>query len=179
MSLCSALLTAGTQAAAESSDPCLDATGGPAEALIRVCSDQIAALTFDRDSGLPVTGALASAHSNRALGHQADGDYEGALADFDTALALLPNSAAILLNRGNLRLQQGDPTGALADYARVQEVSPSLAEAALRNSVLAYRALGRPLEAEALAAQLKARAAGALNNDPASPELAPVDSPPG
>ncbi len=171
--LLTALLTANTLNAADAEeDPCLDAAGGQPEALIRACSDQIAALAFDRDSGLPVNEALASAHSNRALGRQADGDLEGALEDFEAALTLLPDNAAILLNRGNLRLQQGDPTGALADYARVQELSPRLAQAAGGNSVLAYRALGRPLDAETLAARLDRQSAARQSSSAASEDQA-------
>jgi tetratricopeptide (TPR) repeat protein/V8-like Glu-specific endopeptidase len=63
------------------------------------------------------------------------GDYQGALADFDRAIALQPDYAEAYNNRGILKYEKlNDPQGALADYNRVIVLQP--------NNALAYNNRG-------------------------------------
>jgi Tfp pilus assembly protein PilF/V8-like Glu-specific endopeptidase len=58
------------------------------------------------------------------------GNYQGALTDYNQAIALNPNNAGAYNNRGNLKYQKlNDYQGALADYNRAIAINPNLAEA--------------------------------------------------
>ena len=52
------------------------------------------------------------------------GDYAGAIADFDRAIALAPDGADAYHNRGVTKAEQGDYAGAIADYDRVIALDP-------------------------------------------------------
>jgi tetratricopeptide (TPR) repeat protein len=53
------------------------------------------------------------------------GDFRGALADFNRAIAINPKYVGAYNNRGLLRSQQlGDPQGALADYNQALKIDP-------------------------------------------------------
>jgi serine/threonine protein kinase len=60
-------------------------------------------------------------YHNRALARAALGQAEGALADCDRALSLVPDFAPALLNRGLLHLSGGRPAAARADLLRAGE----------------------------------------------------------
>jgi tetratricopeptide (TPR) repeat protein len=53
------------------------------------------------------------------------GDFRGALADFNRAIAINPRYVSAYNNRGFLKTEQlGDPQGALADYNQALEIDP-------------------------------------------------------
>jgi tetratricopeptide (TPR) repeat protein/V8-like Glu-specific endopeptidase len=65
------------------------------------------------------------------------GNYQGALADYDRAIALNPNYAEAYYNRGNLQDDKlNNPQGALADYNRAIAINPNLADAYYNRGVL-------------------------------------------
>jgi tetratricopeptide (TPR) repeat protein len=131
-------------------DACATAALGGAAEAERVCSDRIAELRYMGDTA-PDSRAMAGALNNRALARMAGRDLEGAAADLGEAMTLSPNAWALYLNRGNLFLRQRDPGAALNDYGRVAELAPEQSDAALaalRNSALAWRALGNLAAAE-------------------------------
>jgi tetratricopeptide (TPR) repeat protein len=55
------------------------------------------------------------------------GDYNGALRDYNRAIAMNPQYAFAYNNRANLRFQQKDLRGALTDYNRAIALKPNLA----------------------------------------------------
>jgi tetratricopeptide (TPR) repeat protein/V8-like Glu-specific endopeptidase len=72
-------------------------------------------------------------------------NYQGALADYDRAIALNPNYAAAYNNRGNLKYQKlNNPQGALADYDRVIALNPNYAGAYNNRGNLKYQKLNNP-----------------------------------
>ncbi|NJR21813.1 MAG: serine protease [Richelia sp. CSU_2_1] len=55
------------------------------------------------------------------------GDYRGAIADFDRAIALNPNYFEAYNDRGWARYELGDKQGAIADYDRTLKINPNFA----------------------------------------------------
>ena len=55
------------------------------------------------------------------------GDFAGAIADFDRALALNPDFCVAYISRGNARFHKRDAAGASADYLRAFRIDPALA----------------------------------------------------
>jgi tetratricopeptide (TPR) repeat protein len=69
----------------------------------------------------PATGGQPTVNDYlmNALTKQMDGDYQGALADYQAALDLAPNDPAIYVQRGEMKFEYlKDTAGALADYDR-------------------------------------------------------------
>jgi lipoprotein NlpI len=83
----------------------------------------------------------AAALTNRANAKAAQGDLDGAAADYTRALALDPRHASALLNRGAVRQRKGDFRAALADYEAALALDPQNA-AALYDRAGARRAAG-------------------------------------
>ncbi|NJK64547.1 MAG: tetratricopeptide repeat protein [Synechococcaceae cyanobacterium SM2_3_1] len=75
-------------------------------------------------------------------------DLEGALPDFNQALALDPTYADAYVNRSMLHNRLQNPEAALADAAQALELAPDMAEAYTSRGV-AHLALGDPDAAEA------------------------------
>jgi tetratricopeptide (TPR) repeat protein len=65
------------------------------------------------------------AYTNRGSGRSREGDVEGALADYSTAIRLNPYFALAYYNRGSLRQEQGDLAGAVADLSRAIGLDPT------------------------------------------------------
>ncbi len=55
-----------------------------------------------------------------------DRDYGRAIADYNTALRLTPNSAAALYLRGLVRQKTGDRAGAAADITAAKRIDPKI-----------------------------------------------------
>src|SRR3954470_12114946 len=60
---------------------------------------------------------------------RAQGDLDGALADYTKAIELKPDFAVAYSNRSLVRLARKDVTGALADLETAISLSPNVAEA--------------------------------------------------
>jgi hypothetical protein len=101
---------------------------------------QIAA--FSRAVQLDATDADAYAGRGRARAQA--GDYRGAVADFDAALALAPDSAAWHGERGLLRMLLAEDAGAQADFARCAQLDPQCGETFSPRIAAAEEALNRP-----------------------------------
>jgi tetratricopeptide (TPR) repeat protein len=73
------------------------------------------------------------------------GNYPGALDNYDRAIALNPNYDEAYYNRGNLKYQKlNNSQGALADYDRAIAINPNLAEAYNNRGNLKYEKLNNP-----------------------------------
>ena len=66
----------------------------------------------------------ASTLINRAIVKDTIGDYEGVIADCDSALELDPKDAGAYNTRGGAKRNIGDIVGAIADYDRALEIDP-------------------------------------------------------
>ena len=66
-----------------------------------------------------VDALIYRASANRALDR-----LDPALADVEKAIARTPNSAAAVLERGNIRRLKGDSEGARQDWERVGQLAP-------------------------------------------------------
>ena len=61
----------------------------------------------------------------QAYTHFAQGDIESAIADFNTAIGVHPNSAELYTARANFRKKKlGDSQGALEDYTHAIDINP-------------------------------------------------------
>jgi len=69
------------------------------------------------------------AYNNRGLSKYAEGDFDGALADFNHAIELQPKRADPYLNRGRIKSDRGDLPGAITDYDKAIALDPHLAMA--------------------------------------------------
>jgi tetratricopeptide (TPR) repeat protein len=77
--------------------------------------------------------------NQRGLAYKYDGQYEAAIADFDTIIRLYPNAAAgAYLNRANIRRRQGDDEAALLEYAEALRIEPTFANAYCNRAVLLH-----------------------------------------
>lgn len=183
-----ALVASGTGASA--GEGCREALLAGDPGAERACTDSIDLLNAG-----PADPArqmrLAAAYGNRALSRLMAGDLEGAAADFDQAMQFAPEKRALHLNRGNLYLTAGDPEAALAEYRiaagltagntpglRPRPTLPTVRQAALANSLLAYRTMGDPLRAERLLATMELQSAAGevdppgINPPPSHPPAA-------
>lgn len=66
----------------------------------------------------------AQDHARRASERRVHGDLEGALAEYDKAVAADPQAATIYVKRGGVRRAKGDLEGALADYDEAYALDP-------------------------------------------------------
>ena len=57
------------------------------------------------------------------------GDHDGAIADYNRAIALKPGNESAYYFRGNARSELGDRRGAKEDYGRAIELNPEDADA--------------------------------------------------
>jgi tetratricopeptide (TPR) repeat protein len=100
------------------------------------------------------------------IAKKANGDLDGAIADYTRAININPRYAAAYVNRGVARKAKGDLKGAIADYDRAISLNPRLKEA-YNNRGLARQLQGQLKEAIAdfdKALELDPRYAGAHYN---------------
>ena len=64
----------------------------------------------------------AIAYSNRGAARSAQGDNEGAIADYTRAIEINPQLANAYANRGVVRNALGDKAGAIVDFQRAAEL---------------------------------------------------------
>ena len=165
-------------------DRCFEGLEQKPEMAARRCSDAIARLGYVSQPAPDDQSRLAAAYANRAVARSRFGDFEGAAEDLTEALILSPDNPAMLLNRGNLWLAQGQAQAALLDYQRARELvqgSPddltstltvTLTKSLAANSALAYRGMVDIASAERSLRSAEDLAAFAVLN--AIPE--PVDN---
>ena len=75
------------------------------------------------------TRQSAEAYFNRAYAKYALGDNQGAIADYNQAIAINPQDAIAYYNRGNGKAALGDNQGAIADYNQAIAINPQYAYA--------------------------------------------------
>jgi tetratricopeptide (TPR) repeat protein len=92
------------------------------ETRIEACSAFIEA-----DRGGP--SSLAIAYNNRGIAYAAKADYDRAVADFESAIAIDPAFVKPLNNRGATRLKKGEYDAAIEDFDRAIGLQPAYAGA--------------------------------------------------
>ena len=92
------------------------------------------AIHLNPNLGDEVKVPLAAAYGERGNFYHSVGEFQLALADYETALELNPTFAGAFLNRGNAWAALGELDGAISDYRKALEIDPGLA--------LAHAALG-------------------------------------
>jgi tetratricopeptide (TPR) repeat protein len=71
---------------------------------------------------------IANTYENRAFAHLKRGDYDRAISDYNTGLALEPhNTADFLYGRGLAKMKKGDASGE-ADIAEAKKADPHIAD---------------------------------------------------
>jgi tetratricopeptide (TPR) repeat protein len=80
------------------------------------------------------------------LRHEAKGRFQEAKADYESAIGINPQYANAYNNRGNMRLREEDPEGAVRDYTEAIRLNPNFHEAYC-NRGIARQKLGRCDEA--------------------------------
>ena len=73
------------------------------------------------------TLSRAEDYYGRGVGRLEHGDLDGALADLNKAIEMLPKYSAAITARGAVKRAQGDLEGALIDYGRAIELTPDIA----------------------------------------------------
>ena len=99
---------------------CLIAGGALPDAVIRECT--LAMQSSDK-------AAIPAVYLGRADAYVRKGDYDRALADYDEAIKLAPDTAIAFALRGEVHAKRGDYDGAIADYERAIERAPNLPSA--------------------------------------------------
>ena len=80
-------------------------------------------------AALPDADNKAIAYNQRGNAKHEMGDDAAAIADYDKALEIDPQSAEVYSNRGGVKDSMGDHAAALADFDRALEIDPQLAGA--------------------------------------------------
>jgi len=80
--------------------------------------------------------ALSGIASAEAEARRASGDLAGALASYERAIQLKPDSARAYLGRASVKETKGDADGARGDYSQALRFEPGLAEAYARRGLI-------------------------------------------
>lgn len=88
----------------------------------------ISACTRLIESGRFQGSQLSTVYYNRGTEKKANGDYEGAIADYDRAIELNPRHEDAYHNRGHAKNGKGDFKGAIADYTQDLKIHPEDAD---------------------------------------------------
>ena len=112
-------------AAAQDAAVCVN---GAPDAAIAACTRVIAAKTSS-------TAELVLAHNFRGMQFLKKDDFESALADFDRAGKLDPNSAVPHASMGTLYLRKGDYEAAIAEASEAIRLGPRASDYSLRGDI--------------------------------------------
>jgi len=110
---------------------CLQNSTG--DVAVESCSRAIA-------SGRLPSSKLAVALYNRGIAYQERGDFDRAIADFDRAIELRPDTSKAFYNRAISYLRKGEFERSVKDFDRVVQLTPDYAPG-FRNRGNAYRGL--------------------------------------
>ena len=145
-------------------DDVADCTEGSGDTAIRGCSRIIKS---GRLLGEPISKEnLAFAYYNRGIAYDDKGQYDRAIADYDTAIKLNPKDADFYFNRGTSYDDKGQFDRAIADYDTAIKLNPKYA-IAYNNRGNAYNYKGQFDRAIAdfdTAIKLNPKDASAYNN---------------
>src|SRR4249920_2118556 len=110
---------AGAQQPAKVTDEqrCTGQAGVLPDAQAAACTALIDSKRFSKQN-------LAILHSNRGIAYSKAGDYDRAMADFDTALGINPNHVRAYVNRGNANYARRDYDRAIADFGQAIRLEP-------------------------------------------------------
>lgn len=70
----------------------------------------------------------AGKYYQSAIAKKNQGDFDGALADFNNAIKLKPDYVEAFIGRGSAKYKKHDPEGALVDYEQAAKIKPELVE---------------------------------------------------
>jgi tetratricopeptide (TPR) repeat protein len=156
------LLTAGAAFAQNDDRTTCERSSGAAA--IEACSRAIASGGF---TGLE----LAKLYTNRGVELKQRGDLDGALKDYDAAIALNPADFFAFNNRANVRRDKSDLAGAIADYTEAVRLEPAYAAAYVNRGLVQERA-GDLEQARASFNAALAAPANKFRNSPGAHQIA-------
>src|SRR3954470_12337956 len=96
---------------------CTGQAGVTPDVQAQACTALIDSKRFSRQN-------LAILHSNRGIARGKAGDYDQAIADFDTALRINPNHVRAYATRGNASYARRDYDRAMADFGQAIRLEP-------------------------------------------------------
>ena len=150
-----------------------DCNKGSGDTAIGGCSRLIESITRLNESKrrlfggeLISEGNLAKAYYNRGIAYEKKGEYDRAIADYDTAIKLNPKNATAYNNRGIAYSKKGEYDRAIADYDTAIKLNPNYAMT-YSNRGVAYDGKGQYDRAIAdydMAIKLNPKYARAYNN---------------
>jgi len=80
----------------------------------------------ERSPAIALLDPLAAAiYADRSLARYTLGDFEGAMADSNQAIAIDPGLGTAYADRGQIRSVMGDPAGAIADLSKAIAIDPT------------------------------------------------------
>jgi tetratricopeptide (TPR) repeat protein len=121
------LLSLDARLAGVRADDGIDCDKGSGDTQIRGCSRIIKS---GRLYGKPISRErLASAYNNRGTAFEKKGQYDRAIANFDTAISLNPKHTNAYFNRGNAYEEKGQYDRAIANYDTAISLNPKDADA--------------------------------------------------
>lgn len=87
----------------------------------------------------PLPVLAANVLNSRGLGHERNGHFAAAEADYQQAIRLNPEYANAYNNRGNMRFRDGDLKSAIADYTDAIRLDPCSCEAYCNRGIARQR----------------------------------------
>ena len=88
------------------------------------------------ESMIPRMPSQAETYFLRARAHFDSGEYDRAIANYDTAIGLRPDAAGAYVNRGSAYARKGELARAMADFDTAIRLKPNLASAYLNRGIV-------------------------------------------